>query len=185
METVRRSEKFRGLHIRVRFFEILLTVLLVCILVMLIFWVWLIPVKIAGTSMEPTLQNGQIVLLDRLGKYVKRPERGDIIAFPSPLNGSTLLKRIVALPGEEVTIDSGKTYINGCPLDEDAYLADAEYHGTLETYTVSEDEVYVLSDNRDDIYDSRYDSVGCVSYKDITGVLRFRVFPSDRLAYFD
>ena len=180
-----RCTRNRGLHIRIRIFEWIMTALFIVLLIFLLFWVWMIPVSISGESMEPTLLENQIVLLDRLSKYIKTPERGDVIAFKNPSTGTMLLKRIIALPSETVQVTDGYIYINGCPLSEDTYLNKNGYNGNIEEIVVPEGSVYTLSDNRQDIYDSRYSTIGCIPYDNIYGVLKFRIYPSNSLAYFD
>ena len=104
--------------------------------------------------------------------------------FQDPSTGSMLLKRIVALPGETVDIAQGRVYIDGRPLEESAYAVNFEQGGDMAATVVPEGKVFVLSDNRAESYDSRSPQIGCVTYEKIEGVLRFRILPTSRIAFY-
>ena len=146
-----------------------------------VFGVWLTPVRVSGASMTPLLRDGEIVFADRLAKYLTAPKRGDVVLFTDK-NGDLLLKRIVALGGETVEIVGGDVYIDSCPLDERGYSVAGA--GSFEPAAVPEDTVFVLGDDRTDLYDSRASSVGCVPAGDIVGVLRFRIYPVEKFTFF-
>lgn len=146
-----------------------------------VFGVWLTPVRVSGASMAPQLTDGEIVFADRLAKYLTAPKRGDVVLFTDK-NGDLLLKRIVALEGETVEIVGGDVYIDSCPLDERGYAVAKD--GTLAPTAVPEDHVFVLGDDRTDLYDSRSANVGCVPMKSIAGVLRFRVYPVEKFTFY-
>ena len=133
--------------------------------------------------MSPMLEEKQIVLIDRARKYVSVPQRGDIIAFQDPVSGSIQIKRIVALPGETVEIRGGRVYINGLPVSE-AYAAHTETMDAMKEMTVPQGSVFVLSDNREVLYDSRSVDIGCISYQKITGVVQFRIYPFQKFSLF-
>ena len=155
----------------------LVVVVLVCFL---LFFVWLRPLRIQGDSMSPALNEDEVVLVDRLSKYWKQPQRGDAILFEDEFG--IFVKRVIALPGETVDIKEGRVYIDSRPLDESAYMQNPV--GDAAAVTVPEGSVYVLGDNRAQAYDSRLDTVGCIAYADIVGVLRVRVAPITRLTLF-
>lgn len=107
---------------------------------------------VEGPSMEPTLHSGQFLLVNRLAYHLGEPERGDIIVFHSPSNSrDDLVKRIIGLPGEAVTIREGFVYIDGQLLQEPYISTPSRYGGTWE---VPEDHYFVLGDNRNDSSDS-------------------------------
>lgn len=145
-----------------------------------LFCVWLMPMTISGDSMSPTLRTGEIVLADRLGKYWRRPARGDMIVFTTP--DGTFIKRIVGLPGETVEMLEGRVFIDSRPLDESMY-AD-HFTGDLAPTLVPEGAVFVLGDNREKIYDSRMEAVGCIPYERIAAVMRLRISPIRRFTFF-
>ena len=109
-------------------------------------------VRVDGFSMNPTLQNGEYVLVSRLAYKIDTPQRGDIIVFGIPTDQSQdLIKRVVGLPGETVSVRQNMVLINGTPLEE-PYIAQAPlYSGE---WIVPEGNLFVLGDNRNDSKDS-------------------------------
>ncbi len=158
----------------------LFTLIAVAMLLCLLFLVWLRPVRVSGDSMSPALEDGESVLVDQLAKYWKQPARGDMVFFED--EQGAFIKRIVALPGETVDIQEGRVYINSRPLDESAYAGG--FTGDMQPLTVPDGCVFVLGDNRALVYDSRLESVGCIPYTEIEGVLRVRVSPFSRFTLF-
>ena len=109
-------------------------------------------VRVDGFSMNPTLQNGEYVLVSRLAYKFDTPQRGDIIVFGIPTDqDQDLIKRVVGLPGETVSVRQNMVLINGIPLEE-PYIAQAPlYSGE---WTVPHGNLFVLGDNRNDSKDS-------------------------------
>lgn len=109
-------------------------------------------VRVDGFSMNPTLQNGEYVLVSRLAYKFDTPQRGDIIVFGIPTDqDQDLIKRVVGLPGETVSVRQNRVLINGIPLEE-PYIAQAPlYSGE---WTVPQGNLFVLGDNRNDSKDS-------------------------------
>jgi signal peptidase I len=109
-------------------------------------------VRVDGFSMNPTLQNGEYILVNRLAYKTGHPERGDIIVFSYPADeGQDLIKRVIGLPGETVKINNGMVTINGQELDEPYIAQDPLYYGE---WTVPDGYLFVLGDNRNDSRDS-------------------------------
>ena len=136
----------------------------------------LLPIlRIYGSSMMPTLMDGNIVAAVRNGSY----ERGDIIAFY--YNNKILVKRVIGLPGEWVDIDGqGNVSIDSEPLDE-PYL-DEKVLGECDIelpYQVPDGRYFVMGDHRSASSDSRNSAVGCVLEEQIVGKLFFRIWPLD------
>ena len=156
----------------------LITVAAAAVLVATLF----LPVlRIYGTSMSPTLADGDVVAALRSSTY----ERGDVIAFY--YNNKILVKRVIGLPGEWIDIDAdGNVSVDGVPLDE-PYLAErALGQCDIELpYQVPEDRYFVLGDHRSTSADSRSSVVGCVAEEQIMGELVFRVWPLDQLGTLD
>jgi signal peptidase I len=109
-------------------------------------------VRVDGLSMNPTLQHGEYVLVSRLTYRTGEPERGDIIVFSFPVDQKQdLIKRVIGLPGETVSIRNGEVLINGVKLEEPYIAQSPVYNGT---WTVGDGELFVLGDNRNDSKDS-------------------------------
>jgi signal peptidase I len=157
-------------------FSVLVTVAVLC----LVFLVGLFPTRIVDESMAPALTSGEVVLCDRVGKFMRMPERGDIVLFATA--DGLFIKRIVGMPGETVEIVEGHVFINSIPLDESSYSVN--YVGDMAPVDVPAGSVFVLGDNRDEMYDSRVASVGCIPFDKIEGMLRLRVSPLNRITYF-
>lgn len=148
----------------------LVTVAAVAVLVATLF---LPVVRIYGTSMTPTMTDGDIVVSVKQGSF----ERGDIIAFW--FNNKILVKRVIALPGEWVDIDEdGNVSVNGEPLDEPYLTEKALGECDIELpYQVPDGRIFVMGDHRSTSSDSRNSAVGCVAEEQIVGKLVFRVWP--------
>ena len=131
-------------------------------------------------SMSPGLSSGEVVLCDQIGKFVRLPERGDIVLFST--EDGVFIKRIVGMPGETVELVAGHVFINSIPLDESSYSVN--YVGDMPPVQVPEGSVFVLGDNREEMYDSRLTTVGCIPYDRIQAVLRLRDSPFSRITYF-
>lgn len=135
--------------------------------------------QISGDSMSPTLEHNEIVVLLKTKNF----ERGDIIGFY--YQGKILLKRVIALPGDEVAIDAdGNVYINGELLDEpyvtDKGLGDCDLEFP---YKVPGTSYFVMGDRRSNSVDSRNSMVGCIPQEDIIGEVFIRVWPFSRFGF--
>ena len=109
-------------------------------------------VRVDGSSMLPTLHDGEFVLVNKLAYRIGTPGRGDIIVFRSTTEANLdLIKRIVGLPGDQVRIGSGHVTVNGQTLDETYINAAPNYSGE---WRVPEGYLFVLGDNRNDSSDS-------------------------------
>ena len=174
LEEELKREKYRGRYKRLLRGTVS-TVLVVIAAAVLISNLLLPILRIYGSSMSPTLVNGNIVTALRGGSY----ERGDIVAFY--YNDKILVKRIVGLPGEVIDIDEeGNVSVDGEPLDE-PYL-DEKALGECDIelpYQVPEGRYFVMGDNRSVSSDSRSSQVGCVAEEQVIGKLIFRLWPLD------
>lgn len=110
---------------------------------------------VRGSSMEPTLHDGQRLLVSKFSYRFGSPRPGDIIVFRSPLNpGDDLIKRVIALEGDTVEVDRGQVRVNG-RLKEEPYIANHDI-SILPPRRVPADRVFVLGDNRPNSEDSRF-----------------------------
>ena len=136
---------------------------------------FLFPVlMISGDSMEPGLNDGDLVLLVK----TRNMNTGDLVSFR--WNGKTLLKRVVGRPGDWVMMDGqGRVYVNGALLDE-PYVAEfgaCEKDDVAYPFQVPEDSYFVMGDNRIASVDSRNSHVGCVRYDQIIGKGVVKLWP--------
>lgn len=143
------------------------------------------PTVVKQTSMQDTLQPNDYLIMYKRAYTNKTPERGDIIIFESNLldnAGRTklLIKRVVGLPGDTITIADDQLYINGEAYYED-YLKDGITTGNVQDFVVPDNEYYCLGDNRVVSVDSRSEEVGCVSIDSIKGKAVLRLFPFDSI----
>ena len=129
--------------------------------------------KVTGTSMNPTLNNDEVLLCNKLSD----PKRGDIIAFY--YNNKVLIKRVIGLPGDVIDIaEDGTVYVNGEVLDEPYVneLAFGECDIVL-PYQTPESRYFVCGDNRSISIDSRSTSIGCIAEENIIGKVFLRIYP--------
>jgi signal peptidase I len=127
-----------------------------------------------GQSMEPNLQPEQRLMVEKVSYRLHGPRRGDIVVLQDPTGGPIpLIKRVVGLPGERVTITSGHVYVDGVLLDE-PYLTQVT-QGDARSWLVPPMQVFVMGDNRGNSKDSRY--FGPVSLETILGHALFRFWP--------
>lgn len=109
-------------------------------------------VRVDGFSMQPTLQDGEYILVNKLAYKTGAPTRGDIIVFIFPVDPQEdLIKRVIGLPGETVSIHSGVVKVNGVALTEPYIASPPAYDGD---WVVPANELFVLGDNRNDSRDS-------------------------------
>ena len=139
---------------------------------------------VLGSSMEPTLQDGDNLNTDKITYRLIEPKRFDIVVFPYMENTSKLLiKRIIGMPGEKVQIKNGKVYINDTELKDDVYgnalMVDEGIVG--DPVVLAADEYFVLGDNRNHSQDSRFASVGNIHRDDIIGRAWVRIWPLNKL----
>ena len=133
------------------------------------------PYYVPTGSMLETIQEGDVLFGEKLTYYVRDPEPGDVVTFVSPLDGDTLVKRVIATGGQTIDLKDGVVCVDGAPLDESAYtlgkptesLTDLPGSaGITYPYVVPEGTIWVMGDNRTNSKDSRY--FGPVDVDDVT-----------------
>lgn len=147
--------------------------IVVAAMAVLVATLWMPVLRIYGSSMVPTLEDGQIVVAVKSSHF----EQGDIVAFYQ--GNKMLIKRYIAEAADWVNIDEdGNVYVNGEELDE-PYIAEKSFGETnIELpYQVPDERYFLIGDNRDVSIDSRNTAVGCVSKEQIVGKVVFRVWP--------
>ncbi len=139
------------------------------------------PTIVKETSMQPTLYENNYLLVNKQAYRFGEEERGDIIVFHSSLEDKELLiKRIIGLPGDTITIDQGKVFLNGTELKED-YTLEGETPGEVRDFIVPEGQLFVMGDNRRVSIDSRSEKVGCVDKDDVMGKAFVRLYPFNEI----
>ena len=156
--------------------SVLLVVAAVAVLITTLF----LPIlQISGDSMSPTLEHDEVVVLLKTKKF----ERGDLIGFY--YQGKILLKRVIALPDDEVAIDAdGNVYVNGELLEEPYVTEKGLGDCDLEfPYKVPGTSYFVLGDRRSNSVDSRNSIIGAISRDDIIGKVFIRVWPISKFGF--
>ena len=153
----------------------------VAAIAVLIATTWLPVLQIYGSSMTPTLNEGEVVVSVKGSSF----EQGDLIAFY--YGNKILVKRCIATPGQWVDIDEdGNVYVDGNRLNE-SYVKEKAF-GDCDIklpYQVPEDRYFCMGDHRETSVDSRNSSVGCISEEQIIGRIFFRIWPLNDLDYFE
>ena len=125
------------------------------------------PFTIHQVSMRPTLEEGDRILLNRLAYRFGEPAVGDIVVFDSPINAEEdLVKRIVGVSGDRISVSDGDLYVNGVAQSE-TYLLERDFEGEMREVVVPAGEVFVMGDNRNNSGDSR--QFGPISTDSIIG----------------
>ena len=138
-------------------------------------------IYVSGHSMEPTLYDKDMMIIQELG-YT--PKQGDVVVLtkPSEIADGPIVKRVIATEGQRVDIDydTGTVYVDGTPLEED-YIKEAmkvpNYGEGVNHVTVPEGCIFVMGDNRNDSADSRYPSIGIIDTRSVIGRAVMVLFP--------
>jgi signal peptidase I len=131
-----------------------------------------------GESMQPNFFTDQRLIVEKFSYHLHPPQRGDVVILHDPDGGVLpLIKRVVGLPGERVTVADGQVYIDGAALDE-PYL-DEPTDGPSRSWIIAPFHVFVMGDNRNNSRDSRY--FGAVTLDSIMGHAVFRYWPLSEL----
>ena len=157
------------------------TLITVAAIAVLVATLWLPVLQIYGSSMTPTLQDGEIIFSVKTADL----EPGDIVAFY--YNNKILVKRVICGPGDWVNLDEdGTVYVNEVRLKE-PYLAEKALGDcNIELpYQVPDGKIFVMGDHRSTSVDSRNTAVGCVAQEQIVGKIIFRIWPLNRLGDVD
>lgn len=181
LEEIQRERKRirRGFYYRQSLRSTVSVLVVVAAVAVLIATLFLPILQISGDSMSPTLQHDEIVVLLKTKEF----DRGDLIGFY--YQGKILLKRVIALPEDEVVIDSdGNVYVNQCLLEEpyvtEKVLGDCDLDFP---YKVPGTGYFVLGDQRSNSVDSRNSVVGAIPREDIIGRIFVRVWPLSDISF--
>lgn len=135
---------------------------------------------VSGDSMNSTLEDGEVILINKLAYKLSTPKRFDVIVFMQKDKEHAYynIKRIVGLPGEKVAIKDGCVYINGDKISEKVIVEAINNPGLAsETITLKDDEYFVLGDNRNQSEDSRFANISMIKTDEIIGKAWLRLKP--------
>ncbi len=135
------------------------------------------PAIVDGSSMDNTLNDGQIVIINKVIKYFKNYERFEIVVLENDEDNDRIIKRIIGLPNEKIEYKDNILYINGNKVTSDLKFEDTEDF----VYETKNDEYFVMGDNRDVSKDSRM--LGAFNKSDIIGEVNFRLYPFDKFGF--
>ena len=149
------------------------TLVVVAAIAVLVATIWMPVLQIYGSSMTPTVDEGDIVISLKGSKF----RQGDLVAFY--LGNKILVKRCIAGPGQWVDIDAdGNVSVDGTPLEEPYLTEKALGDCNIDLpYQVPDNRYFCMGDHRSTSVDSRHTSVGCVAEEQIVGKIVFRVWP--------
>lgn len=149
------------------------TLITVAAVAILVATLWLPVLQIYGSSMTPTLQDGEIIFSVKTSDF----EPGEIVAFY--YNNKILIKRVICGPGDWIDIsEDGTVYVNKVRLEEPYLTEKALGDCNIELpFQVPDGRFFVMGDHRSTSIDSRNTAVGCVSQEQIVGKVLFRVWP--------
>ena len=119
-----------------------------------------------GHSMDPTLANGEHLIIDKIPYYFSTPKRGDIIVFHAP-DGQDWVKRVIGLPGDTVAVKNGKLILDGKKINEPYINGPMDPYNNYGPTTVPKGDLFVMGDNRNISEDSRI--IGPISMKRVIG----------------
>lgn len=183
----KRNEEMNG-GVLWRALDFLLYLVLFVMIVFALRTVVIDPVRVDGHSMLDTLNDGEVMLVDRTAYLFRTPARGDIVICYYPdeyykeqnLAYATRVKRVIAVGGDTIETRDGEVYINGERIDEPYLTPDRIGGQYIRVQTVPEGCVYVLGDNRSVSRDSRYETVGPIPLNRVVGKVRFVIFPFNK-----
>lgn len=139
--------------------------------------------KVYGASMEPTLENGEYLLINKAvllhfrGSYLQRPQRGEVVVFRPPQSPKVVfIKRVIGLPGETVEVKGGQVWIDGKPLEE-PYIQERPTY-IMPPRKVPQGHYFVMGDNRNHSTDSHsWEQVGPIPLANFIGRAWFSFWP--------
>ncbi len=147
------------------------------------------PYRVEQISMQNTLQDGQMVLVDKLTPRLNGYSRGDIVIFRPPAiagEGDTpFIKRVIGIGGDVIELAAGAVKVNGVPLDESGYVFDGQPTlpiGSQTAWVVPQGMLFVMGDHRENSTDSRNPILGPIAFDSVIGKAVLRYWPLSQAA---
>lgn len=160
--------------------ELLESIIVAVVLAFIIRYFLFQPFYIPSGSMEPTLQVGDRIIVNKLLYRFSTPKRGDIMVFKYPVNPNRdFIKRVIGLPGETIQIKDSKVYIDGKILEQPFLPPDLKYDHNFGPARVGENQYFMMGDNRNNSEDSRF--WGSLPEQNIVGKAMFIYWPYNRI----
>ncbi len=154
----------------VRFINELIPYVVILVVVVIIRTFFITPIVVSGPSMQPTLDGGEVMILNKRGTL----DRFDVVVVDNVTED--IIKRIIAMPGETISCEEGIVYVNGRRQDE-SYSKGITY--SFEKITLADDEYFVMGDNRQDSKDSRV--IGPIKKDMIKGTTNLIILPFNKI----
>jgi len=161
--------------------------IIIAVAVALLIMQFIKPTIVKEHSMEPTLYENNYIFLSKQQYRFTDIKQGQIIVFHSNVETETgddklLIKRVVGIPGDRISITGGAVFVNGEQLNE-SYIKEQYTTGNVEEMLLPEDMVFVMGDNRQNSMDSRDSRVGLIPKNRIVGMAFLRVFPFNKMGF--
>lgn len=158
--------------------------ILIAVIIAVVIIQFIKPTIVKESSMEPNFYENDYLFVYKMAYKSKLPAKGDVVIFQSDLtyNGKKklLIKRVIGLPGDTITIRDGQVFING-QKDDQSYTADGFTVGDIIEHKVAKGTLFCMGDNREVSIDSRYEEVGDVETDRLVGKVVFRAFPFNKI----
>jgi len=166
-------------------FEVIKVVIISLAVIIPVRYFLIQPFYVKGASMEPSFYDHEYLIIDEITYRFRKPERGEIIVFLSPINRDHYLKRVIGLPGERIRVENNKVIVYNVEYPEGA-VVEENYLGEStpgsSNYTLGNGQYFVMGDNRDASFDSR--RFGPIDDSVIIGRVWFRGWPFTRVSTF-
>lgn len=167
----------------------ILEFIVVCLAIFFVFKGIIMPVKVDGSSMYPTLHDGDLAFMSRLDLNSKQIKRFDIVTIDCKQLDNVIIKRVIGLPGEKIVYKNDCLYVNGKYIKENylnkSHIKDVKSRYNISCFTddfeisVGENEIFVLGDNRVNSLDSR--ELGCFKIEDVLSKKGIILFPFNHM----
>lgn len=159
----------------------------IAFIIVFVIWIFGDITRVNGYSMNPTLNDNDILIMNNIVYKFNQPERGDIVIIRTDEHHKLwmkkhLVKRVIAIPNDTLLISDGKVYVNDNLLEEN-YINEEFTSGDI-NIVIPSGKIFVMGDNRNNSLDSRSELIGLVDYEDIKGKAIFRFYPLNRLTNF-